>query len=205
WTRMSQGDQEGSDFTLLFALLLVYLVMAALFESFGQPLSIMLAVPFAFIGVGAVMKLASQPRDNFTELGFVVLIGVVVNNAIVLVDHINRLRREGLDRRLAIIEGGRDRLRAILMTAVTTIVGLLPMVAPVLLPQVFGPLEGRAATWAPVGLVILGGLTTSTFLTLVIVPTFYSLIDDVASFLRRTAVLAVRRPSTAAPPAAPGD
>ncbi|MEM1180597.1 MAG: efflux RND transporter permease subunit [Acidobacteriota bacterium] len=199
WTRMSQSDQEGSDFTLLFALLLVYLVMAALFESFGQPLSIMLAVPFAFIGVGAVMKLASQPRDNLTELGFIVLIGVVVNNAIVLVDHINRLRSNGLERRRAIIEGGRDRLRAILMTAVTTIVGLLPMVAPVLLPQVFGPLEGRAATWAPVGLVILGGLTTSTFLTLVIVPTFYSLIDDVASFLRRTAIRAFRHPVASQP------
>ena len=91
-------------------------------------------------------------------------------------------------RRDAILQGGRDRLRAILMTAVTTIVGLLPMVAPVLLPQYFGPLEGRAATWAPVGLVILGGLTTSTFLTLLIVPTFYSVVDDIARFFKRVAI-----------------
>lgn len=185
WNRMSQQDQQGSDFALIFALILVYMLMASLFESFTHPFSIMMAVPFAFIGVGVVMKLAGQPRDNFTQLGFIVLVGVVVNNAIVLVDHINRLRSEGMDRRAAILQGGRDRLRAILMTAVTTIVGLLPMVAPILLPQYFGTLEGRAATWAPVGLVILGGLTTSTFLTLLIVPTFYSVVDDMARFFQR--------------------
>ncbi|MEM9597095.1 MAG: efflux RND transporter permease subunit, partial [Acidobacteriota bacterium] len=185
FNRRAQQDQAGADFALLFALLLVYMLMAALFESFGQPLSIMAAVPFAFLGVGVVMKLASQPRDNFTELGFLVLVGVVVNNAIVLVDHVNRLRQGGLGRAEAIVQGGRDRLRAILMTAVTTMFGLAPMVAPVIFPETFGPLEGRAATWAPVGLVILGGLTTSTFLTLLIVPTFYSVVDDVGRFFRR--------------------
>ena len=185
WDRLRQQDESGAGFALLFALALVYMVMSSLFESLSHPLSIMAAVPFAFIGVGAVMKLASQPRDNLTELGFIILIGVVVNNAIVLVDHINRLRHEGLARAEAIVLGGRHRLRAILMTAVTTILGLLPMVAPILFPQWFGPLEGRAATWAPVGLVILGGLTTSTFLTLLVVPTLYSLVDDVDRFTRR--------------------
>ncbi|MDA8016952.1 MAG: efflux RND transporter permease subunit [Thermoanaerobaculia bacterium] len=199
WTRRGQQDEEGAAFTLLFAMLLVYLLMASLFESFGHPLSIMMSVPFAFVGVGVVMRLAGQPRDTYTELGLIVLIGVVVNNAIVLVDHINRLRREGLDRTRAIRQGGRDRLRAILMTAVTTIVGLLPMVAPILFPSIFGPLEGRSATWAPVGLVILGGLTTSTFLTLLVVPTVYSVVDDVGVFCRRVlAHLAYRRPSPAA-------
>lgn len=187
WNRRGQRDQEGSRFALLFAILLVYLLMAALFESFTQPLAIMLSVPFAFIGVGLVMKLAGQPRDNFTELGFILLIGVVVNNGIVLVDHINRLRRSGMDRQEAILVGGSHRLRAILMTAVTTILGLAPMVAPLLLPQYFGPLEGRSATWVPVALVILGGLTTSTFLTLMITPTLYSSISDLTRFLRRAA------------------
>ena len=196
WTRRGQEDEEGAAFTLLFAMLLVYLLMASLFESFGHPLSIMMSVPFAFIGVGVVMRLAGQPRDTFTELGLIVLIGVVVNNAIVLVDHINRLRREGLSRTRAIRQGGRDRLRAILMTAVTTIVGLLPMVAPILLPSVFGPLEGRSATWAPVGLVILGGLTTSTFLTLLVVPTVYSVVDDVGVFLNRVIARLTHRRST---------
>ena len=201
WTRRGQQDEEGATFTLLFAMLLVYLLMASLFENFGHPLSIMMAVPFAFIGVGVVMRLAGQPRDTFTELGLIVLIGVVVNNAIVLVDHINRLRREGLSRTRAILQGGRDRLRAILMTAVTTIVGLLPMVAPILLPSVFGPLEGRSATWAPVGLVILGGLTTSTFLTLLVVPTIYSVVDDVGVFIRRVLARLARRRAGLAPSA----
>ncbi len=185
WNRMGQRDQENSFFALLFAGMLVYLLMAALFESFSHPFSIMCSIPFAFIGVGAVMKLTGQPRDSFTDLGFIILIGVVVNNAIVLVDHINRLRLEGADRTQAILVGGRHRLRAILMTAVTTILGLLPMVAPLLLPQYFGPLEGRSATWVPTALVILGGLTTSTFLTLLITPTLYSAVSDSARWIRR--------------------
>ena len=120
-------------------------------------------------------------------IGLVILLGVVVNNAIVLVDHINSLRKQGMDRDEAIITGGRHRLRPIIITAVTTIVGLFPLVAPIFLPQIFGPLEGRAGSWAPIGLVIMGGLTTSTFLTLMIIPTLYSLLDDVSNFLQRTA------------------
>jgi HAE1 family hydrophobic/amphiphilic exporter-1 len=97
------------------------------------------------------------------------------------------LREEGLTRDEAILQGGKDRLRPILITAVTTIVGLVPLVAPILLPSLFGPVEGRAGSWAPIGLVIMGGLTTSTFLTLIIIPTIYSLIDDLTLFARRVA------------------
>jgi len=104
WNRMGQDDKKGAIFSLAFAGLLVYLLMAALFESFSHPLSIMLSVPFAFIGVGLVLKLANQPWDNFTDLGLILLIGVVVNNAIVLVDHINRLRAEGMERDEAILQ-----------------------------------------------------------------------------------------------------
>jgi HAE1 family hydrophobic/amphiphilic exporter-1 len=145
----------------------------------------MFAVPFAFIGVGVVMKLAGQPWDTMTMIGLIVLAGVVVNNAIVLINHINYLRKQGLGRNEAIVQGGQHRLRPILITAVTTIFGMMPLVAPILLPQVFGPVEGRAASWAPIGLVIIGGLTTSTFLTLLIIPTIYSLIDDVTALARR--------------------
>jgi hydrophobic/amphiphilic exporter-1 (mainly G- bacteria), HAE1 family len=159
--------------------------MAALFESFVQPLTIMLSVPFAFLGVGLALRYANQPLDSNTNLGLVILLGVVVNNAIVLVDHINQLRARGHSREEAIVLGGQHRLRPILMTALTTILGLLPMVAPLLFPGVLGQPEGRAANWAPIGLVILGGLTTSTFLTLIIIPTFYSLVDDVARFFGR--------------------
>jgi HAE1 family hydrophobic/amphiphilic exporter-1 len=187
WNRFQQQDQERGLFSLLFALPLVYMVLAALFESFAQPLTIMFSVPFSLLGVGVAMKLARQPWDNMTMLGMIVLLGVVVNNAIVLIDHINFLRRQGLSRRQAIVTGGQHRLRPIVITAVTTIFGMMPMLAPILLPQVFGPVEGRASNWAPIGLVIVGGLTTSTFLTLVIIPTVYSLVDDFARFVRRVA------------------
>ena len=185
WTRNASQDLAGSQFAILLAAVLVYLIMAALFESFIQPLTIMLSIPFAFVGVGLALRYANQPLDSNTNLGFVILLGVVVNNAIVLVDHINRLRAQGLPRDEAIVLGGTHRLRPILLTALTTILGLLPMVAPLLFPGLLGQPEGRAANWAPIGLVILGGLTTSTFLTLIIIPTFYSLVDDLTRFFGR--------------------
>jgi HAE1 family hydrophobic/amphiphilic exporter-1 len=185
WNRYQQRDQNSGLFALLFALPLVYMLLSALFESYAQPFTIMFSVPFALIGVGVVMKLASQPWDTMTMIGLIVLVGVVVNNAIVLINHINFLRRRGLARNEAIVQGGQHRLRPILITAVTTILGMMPLVAPILFPQWFGPVEGRAATWAPIGLVIVGGLTTSTFLTLIIIPTIYSLIDDLTVIARR--------------------
>jgi HAE1 family hydrophobic/amphiphilic exporter-1 len=202
WNRMQQDSQIIADFALVFALVLVYMLMAALFESFIQPLTIMFSVPFALLGVGVVMKLAETPLDSMAQIGLIILMGVVVNNAIVLVDHINSLRRRGMERDEAIVAAGRHRLRPIVITAVTTLLGLSPMVAPIFLPQVFGPLEGRAGTWAPIGLVIMGGLTTSTFLTLVIIPTLYSLMDDATRFLRRVgAALQGGGASLATPPA----
>jgi HAE1 family hydrophobic/amphiphilic exporter-1 len=185
WVRWAAQDLEGTAVALGLAMLLVYLIMAGLFESFVQPLTIMLSIPFAFIGVGIALRLANQPLSSNTNIGLVILLGVVVNNAIVLVDHINHLRAEGMSRHEAIVLGGRHRLRPILMTALTTILGLLPMVAPILFPGLLGQPEGRAGEWAPIGLVIMGGLATSTGLTLVIIPTFYSLVDDLARFFGR--------------------
>ena len=187
WNRYQQRDQEAGWFSWLFALPLVYMLLAALFESFTQPFTIMFSVPFALLGVGVVMKLTNQPWETMTLIGMIVLVGIVVNNAIVLINHINFLRRQGYERTEAIILGGKHRLRPILITAITTILGMVPMVAPFLFPQWFGAVEGRAATWAPIGLVIIGGLTTSTFLTLVIIPTIYSLVDDATLFVRRVA------------------
>ena len=180
--RHAQQDWSSALFALIFALLLIYLIMSALFESFVQPFTIMFSIPFALIGVGIVLKLTNQPLDNMANMGLIILVGVVVNNAIVLVAHINHLRWRGMPRDEAIVLGGSHRLRPILMTAMTTVLGLLPMVAPLILPGVLGTVEGRAGNWAPVGLVILAGLTTSTFLTLVIIPTIYSLVDDCARF-----------------------
>jgi len=183
--REAEAEEKGAWFVLIFAAALIYMIMAALFESFAQPFTIMLSVPFAFIGVGTLLWIFGQPRGQVSDTGVVILAGIVVNNAIVLVDHINRLRKSGLSRDEAIVLGGQHRLRPILMTALTTILGLSPMIAPFLLPQVFGSLEGRAAFWAPVGLVIFGGLTTSTFLTLTVTPTVYSLVDDLTHYLKR--------------------
>jgi len=174
-------------YSWLFALPLVYMLLAALFESFTQPFTIMFSVPFALLGVGVVMRLANQPWETMTMIGLIVLVGVVVNNAIVLITHVNYLRAGGLSRTEAIVLGGQHRFRPILITAITTILGMTPMIAPFLFPQWFGPLEGRAATWAPIGLVIVGGLTTSTFLTLMIIPTIYSLVDDFTLFVKRVA------------------
>ena len=185
WNRRQQDDHKTGLLAWLFALPLIYMLLAALFESFTQPFTIMFSVPFALIGVGVVMKLAHQPWDTMAMIGMIILMGVVVNNAIVLINHINYLRRGGLTRTEAVVLGGKHRLRPILITAITTILGLAPMVAPFLFPQLFGPLEGRAASWAPIGLVIVGGLTTSTFLTLMIIPTIYSLVDDFTLFVRR--------------------
>ncbi len=184
-----EHEQEASSalFMLLFALVLVYMIMAALFESFVQPFTIMFSVPFAFVGVGIVMRLAGQPRGSGSDMGLIILAGIVVNNAIVLIDHVNQLRRSGMSRDEAIVLGGRHRLRPILMTAMTTVLGLLPMVAPLLVPQLVGSPEGRSAFWMPVGLVIIGGLISSTFLTVTVIPIVYSLMDDLKRFATRVA------------------
>lgn len=183
--RDAEEDAAGAVFALIFAMLLIYMIMTSLFENFVQPFTILLSIPFAFVGVGLVMKLLGQARSSAADMGLVILAGIVVNNAIVLIDHINHLRQQGMSREEAIVLGGTHRVRPILMTAITTILGLSPMVAPFILPQVFGQPEGRAAYWAPVGLVILGGLTTSTFLTLLVTPTLYSIMDDLTRGVRR--------------------
>ncbi len=183
--RRYKQDEAGARFGLILALALIYIIMAALFESFIHPLTIMLSIPFAFTGVAFSFYLLDVPLDKLTEMGLLLLCGVVVNNAIVLIDYINRLRKAGMDINSAIIKGGRDRLQPILMTALTTILGLLPMVMPLLLPGLFGPLEGGQGMWAPMGLLMLAGLTTSTFLTLIILPTVYSLIDSFSNLVKR--------------------
>ena len=174
-----RDSQEGSEFALILSAILIYLIMAALFESFVHPFTIMFSIPFSFIGVGLAFYLTNTTLSTMAYIGLIVLAGLVVNNAIILIDHINHLRKEGLSRREAIIKGSMNRFRPILMTALTTIFGLLPMVAPALWPELFGPVEDRAASmWSPVSLALVGGLTTSGILTLIILPTIYSFMDD---------------------------
>lgn len=185
--RRFQQSEQASLFALLLAAAFIYLVMAALFESFVHPITILTSLPFSLLGVAVLFSLTGTTLNTNSWLGIMVLAGVVVNNGIILVDHINRLRASGMARTEAIITGGRDRLRPILITACTTLLGLFPLVAPLIAPGMFGPVEGRASTWGPIALAVVGGLTTSTFMTLVVMPTIYALFDDLAEFLRRVA------------------
>ena len=181
--RWAQQDTQENTFTLLFALLLIYLIMASLFESLIHPFTIMLAIPFSLIGVFVGLYALEIPLDFNGILGLLILFGIVVNNGIVMIDHINHFRREGMERRQAILRGGQNRLRPILMTAFTTILNLMPLV----LPMIYGTSEGFARRWGPVGLVVVCGLASSTVLTLVLAPTLYSLLDDLALWMRRVA------------------
>jgi HAE1 family hydrophobic/amphiphilic exporter-1 len=181
--RWMQEDASDNHFTMLFAVLLIYLIMASLFESLIHPFTIMLAIPFSLIGVALGLFALDVPLDNNGALGVLILFGIVVNNGIVLVDHINHYRREGMTRRQAIIRGGQNRLRPIMMTASTTILNLMPLV----LPMVYGTLEGFARRWGPVGLVVVCGLASSTVLTLLLAPMLYSLLDDVGLWIKRVA------------------
>ncbi len=177
WRRFRESERTTST-SLFLGIFLIYVVMASLFESFIQPFIILITVPLALFGVAITFSLAGIPMDNTSSLGILILMGIVVNNGIILLDHINILRRKGKQLEEAIVQAGKDRLRPILMTALTTIFGLLPMSITILMPGVFGPPEGRAAMWASISLVVLGGLTTSTFLTLTFLPSFYLIFEN---------------------------
>ncbi len=179
--RQFRESQESSNLALLLALVFIYIIMASLFESFAQPFIILLSVPLSLVGVALVFTVFGITMNNSSYLGLLVLFGIVVNNGIVLVDHINSLRKSGLEKTEAIVQGGKNRLRPIMMTAITTIFSVLPMSLPVLLPQFFAATQGRARMWAPISIAVLGGLSTSAFFTLIIMPTFYSLVDSLAS------------------------
>ena len=155
-------------FALALALFLVYVVMASQFESLLHPLVIMFTVPLAMIGVVAVLVWQQIPLSVVVFIGMIMLAGIVVNNAIVLVDYINILRRGGMEKGEAIVRAGSVRLRPILMTTLTTVLGLAPMALG------FG--DG-AEIRAPMAITVIAGLTSSTFLTLVVIPTVYAVVD----------------------------
>ena len=156
--------------TLLMAVILIYLVMSALFESFLLPLSILSSVPLALGGSVWMLSFTNSSWDTVTLIGNILMVGVIVNNGIVIVDHINSLRRkEGMNRIDAIVQAGRDRFRPVMMTAITTILGLVPLAMAK---------TGGASLFAGLGRALIGGLTVGTLLTLFVVPLFYTLLDD---------------------------
>jgi HAE1 family hydrophobic/amphiphilic exporter-1 len=159
---------KSLQFALLLAVFLVYLVMASQFESFLHPFVIMFTIPLALIGAVFALFITGSTISVVVLIGAILLAGIVVNNAIVLIDLINQLRAKGMARMEAIMEGGRLRLRPILMTTLTTTLGLLPLALG------FG--EG-AEIRSPMAITVIGGLTVSTALTLIVIPVVYSLVD----------------------------
>ena len=155
---------------LLLALLLVFAVMAGLFESVRQAVALMVSLPFALAGAAWTLYLTGTSFDQSAAIGLLLLIGIVVNNGIVMLEHINQYRREGMARTEAMLRGGRERLRPILMTAVTTLIGLVPIV--VQKPSLGG------IYYYSMALVIMGGLFVSVFLTSLLLPATAALAED---------------------------
>ncbi len=172
---------------LVLALALIYFVMASLFESLLFPAAIWTQILFAVVGVYWFFLATGTAMTMMGMIGILILIGVVVNNGIVLVDHINRLRESGLSREDAIREAGRDRMRPILMTASTTVLNLVPLA--VIKTSIGG---SGGPPYFPMARAIVGGLTASTLVTLLLLPTIYLLLDDAREWTRRVRATARR-------------
>ena len=162
-------EEQGKAFReltmlLVLGIVLVYMVMASLFGNFRDPLIVMFSLPFAFTGVLYAFYLTGTTLGIISFMGIIMLMGIVVNNAIVLLDYIHQLQNRGTALFAAVTDGGRSRLRPVLMTTLTTFFGMLPMAVSN---------NVGAETWNPLGITMLGGLTISTLVTLVLVPTIY--------------------------------
>lgn len=153
----------------LIAVLLIYTILGTQFKSYIQPLIVMTTIPFAFIGVIAGLLFANMPFSLNTIVAFVALAGIVVNDSLVLVDFVNRYREKGIDRWNSLIEAGATRLRPIILTSVTTIFGLMPMIIST---------SKSAESWKPMAVSIVFGLSFATILTLFVIPIVYSIVDS---------------------------
>jgi HAE1 family hydrophobic/amphiphilic exporter-1 len=155
-------------FALLLSVILVYMVLASQFESLIHPFAILLTIPLAGVGAVLIFLLLGRPLSVMAYIGIIMLVGIAVNDSIILIDAINRFRREGMAKAEAIVAAGRIRIRPIVMTSATTILALLPLTLG------FG--EG-ASLRSPMALAVIGGLVTSTLLTLIVIPCVYSVLD----------------------------
>lgn len=163
-----KASVDSLIFALSLAIFLVYLVMASQFESLLHPFVIMFTIPLAAVGAVLALKLSGNALSVVVFIGLILLVGIVVKNAIVLIDRINQLREEGVPKRAAIAQAAESRLRPIIMTTLTTLLGFAPLA--------FGGGDG-AEVRAPMAITVIGGLTVSTLLTLVVVPIVYDLMD----------------------------
>jgi len=166
---------------LIVGVIFVFLLMGMLFEAVLLPLAVILAIPLALAGANLALFVTGTPLDGMAQLAFILLAGVVVNNGIVLVDRIRQIRDSGRPRLEAILTGCGQRLRPVLMTALTTMSGLLPMA----LPRIFAAGASSGLNYQSLAIATLGGLTVSTLMTVFVVPLFYTLFDDLGRILAR--------------------
>lgn len=182
WSMGGKFDDMQDSFKTLFtaiilALILVFLLMIAQFESFFIPFIVMFSIPFAMVGVFWGLFLTGNTLNILSGTGMLLLSGIVVNNAIVLVSHISDLRKAGLNEMESLIQASHDRLRPILMTAMTTIMGLVPMA--------MGSSDPGRAVYAPLAIAVLGGFVSSTIMIPLVIPLIYSLTDDLNSWMKK--------------------
>jgi HAE1 family hydrophobic/amphiphilic exporter-1 len=162
-------------FAFTLAIMLVYMILAAEFESLVHPFTVLLSIPLAVVGAILALRITGAGLNAMSLIGIVILVGIAVNNAIVMVDFVNQMRKKGMATRDAILESARARLRPIVMTTVTTLLGILPMAIGI----------GRGADLrAPLAIAIFGGLFTSTALTLIVVPVAYDLVEEAGRWIR---------------------
>jgi len=166
--RERQESFRNLKFALILSIVIVYMVLASLFESFVHPFTIMFSLPMAGIGAVFIFYFMRIPFSLMGYIGIIMLAGIAVNDAIIFVDYINTLRKKGVEKREAILLAGQDRIRPIFMTTITTILALLPLS--------FGIGEG-ASLRTPLAIAVIGGLVTSTLMTLIVIPVIYNQID----------------------------
>jgi HAE1 family hydrophobic/amphiphilic exporter-1 len=171
-----QESMNNLGFALILSIVLVYMVLASQFESLIHPFTILLTIPLALVGTVLTFFVLGKTINIMAIIGIIMLAGIAVNNSIILVDRINQLMAEGLDRTTAIIQAGQQRIRPILMTSLTTILALLPLTIG------FGE---SASLRSPMALAVIGGLTTSTLLTLVVIPCVFDVLDRFRGLLNR--------------------
>ena len=172
-------------FALMLAITFIYLLMAFLFESVIMPISIVLSIPLAAIGSVWIHLIAGKEMDFLGIVGCVLLVGVVVNNGIVLIDYANRLRQTGMDRTKALLQASNHRFRPIAITALTTIIGMIPLT--------LSKSSDMGMSYNSFGLTLIGGMISGTLLTLLVVPVFYTLLDDAQLAIQNT-LASVMRP-----------
>ena len=163
-------------FAFCLAVVVVYMLLAAQFESFIQPFAILFSLPLALFGAFGALYITGKTLNLFSLIGLVAMVGLVTKNAILLVDYTNTLRQRGFPRDQAILEAGPVRLRPVLMTAFSTLFGLLPIALE---------LSEGGEVRSPMAIAIGAGMLTSTFLTLVMIPVIYTLLDDMVTVIKR--------------------